>query len=120
MGNSNGNIHVYWKAFWDKSIPRLQGGFIWDMIDQGLRKTHPVRSKLLEMYLLVSLFCLNVFKTVLAFHRTEKNILDTVVTLEIQSMTNNFVSMECKNCIYIIRMMQQSAVFTLCVSWFLS
>jgi beta-galactosidase len=38
MGNSNGNLHLYWKAFWDKDIPRLQGGFIWDMIDQGLRK----------------------------------------------------------------------------------
>mmetsp|Transcript_25069 Transcript_25069/g.37088 ORF Transcript_25069/g.37088 Transcript_25069/m.37088 type:complete len:1513 (-) Transcript_25069:7-4545(-) len=39
MGNSNGNIHLYWKAFWDDdNLPRLQGGFIWDMVDQGLRK----------------------------------------------------------------------------------
>jgi len=38
MGNSNGNIHLYWKSFWDNELPRLQGGFIWDMIDQGLRK----------------------------------------------------------------------------------
>eukprot|EP00547_Thalassionema_nitzschioides_P008698 CAMPEP_0194231106 /NCGR_PEP_ID=MMETSP0156-20130528/44756_1 /TAXON_ID=33649 /ORGANISM="Thalassionema nitzschioides, Strain L26-B" /LENGTH=1110 /DNA_ID=CAMNT_0038963715 /DNA_START=337 /DNA_END=3669 /DNA_ORIENTATION=- len=40
MGNSNGNIHLYWKAFWDKDLSRLQGGFIWDMIDQGIRKKH--------------------------------------------------------------------------------
>jgi beta-galactosidase len=37
MGNSNGNLHYYWKAFWDKDLPRLRGGCIWDMIDQGLR-----------------------------------------------------------------------------------
>lgn len=37
MGNSNGNLHLYWKEFWNKQIPRLQGGFIWDMNDQGLR-----------------------------------------------------------------------------------
>lgn len=43
MGNSNGNIHLYFKAFWDKDLPRLQGGFIWDMIDQGLRKKNKVR-----------------------------------------------------------------------------
>jgi beta-galactosidase len=36
MNNSNGNLHLYWENFW--KIPRLQGGFIWDMIDQGLRK----------------------------------------------------------------------------------
>jgi beta-galactosidase len=38
MGNSNGNLHLYWEQFWNKAKPRLQGGFIWDMIDQGLRK----------------------------------------------------------------------------------
>jgi len=37
MGNSNGNLHLYWETFWSKDTPRLQGGFIWDMIDQGLR-----------------------------------------------------------------------------------
>jgi len=41
MGNSNGNIHLYWQAFWDEKLHRLQGGFIWDMIDQGLRKNDP-------------------------------------------------------------------------------
>lgn len=38
MNNSNGNLHLYWKEFWNPVTPRLQGGFIWDMIDQGLRK----------------------------------------------------------------------------------
>jgi len=37
MGNSNGNLHLYWKEFWNPDLPRLQGGYIWDMIDQGLR-----------------------------------------------------------------------------------
>lgn len=42
MGNSNGNMHLYWKHFWDntkENIARLQGGFIWDYVDQGLLKT---------------------------------------------------------------------------------
>lgn len=39
MGNSNGNLHLYWKEFWNPAVPRLQGGFIWDYIDQGLRQT---------------------------------------------------------------------------------
>ena len=37
MGNSLGNIDDYWQAFRD--YPRLQGGFIWDWVDQGLSKT---------------------------------------------------------------------------------
>jgi len=41
MGNSNGNIHLYWEAFYSSKYPRLQGGFIWDMVDQGLRKVCP-------------------------------------------------------------------------------
>ncbi|PIA48132.1 hypothetical protein AQUCO_01400605v1 [Aquilegia coerulea] len=36
MGNSNGNIHEYWEAI-DKTFG-LQGGFIWDWVDQGLLK----------------------------------------------------------------------------------
>ena len=36
MGNSNGNLHLYWKEFWNPDIPRLQGGFIWDMIGKFL------------------------------------------------------------------------------------
>ncbi|KAL4203703.1 hypothetical protein AMTRI_Chr01g129290 [Amborella trichopoda] len=36
MGNSNGNIHEYWEAI--DSTEGLQGGFIWDWVDQGLLK----------------------------------------------------------------------------------
>ncbi len=37
MGNSLGNFTDYWDAF--RSEERLQGGFIWDWVDQGLTKT---------------------------------------------------------------------------------
>ena len=37
MGNSNGNLDRYWKAFWDPNQPRLQGGFVGDMVDQDVR-----------------------------------------------------------------------------------
>jgi beta-galactosidase len=37
MGNSLGSFEDYWQAF--KDYPRLQGGFIWDWVDQGLSKT---------------------------------------------------------------------------------
>ena len=37
MGNSVGNLKEYWDVIY--SSPHLQGGFIWDWIDQGLRKT---------------------------------------------------------------------------------
>jgi len=37
MGNSNGNIHLYFDSFWGQN-KRIQGGFIWDFKDQGLRK----------------------------------------------------------------------------------
>lgn len=36
MGNSNGNLHKYWEAI-DGTFG-LQGGFIWDWVDQGLLK----------------------------------------------------------------------------------
>ena len=38
MGNSVGNF----KDFWDhiRQYPKLQGGYIWDWVDQGLRKTN--------------------------------------------------------------------------------
>lgn len=38
MGNSIGGFGVYWQAF--KTYPRLQGGFIWDWVDQGLLKQY--------------------------------------------------------------------------------
>ncbi|RJX67172.1 beta-galactosidase [Vibrio sinensis] len=37
MGNSLGNFNKYWQAF--REYPRLQGGFIWDWVDQGITKT---------------------------------------------------------------------------------
>ena len=37
MGNSLGSFEDYWTAF--REFPRLQGGFIWDWVDQGLEKT---------------------------------------------------------------------------------
>mmetsp|Transcript_19151 Transcript_19151/g.32058 ORF Transcript_19151/g.32058 Transcript_19151/m.32058 type:complete len:1417 (+) Transcript_19151:42-4292(+) len=36
MGNSGGGLADYWDKFWSSSYPRLQGGFIWDWVDQGL------------------------------------------------------------------------------------
>jgi beta-galactosidase len=35
MGNSVGNLQDYWDAI--EKYPALQGGFIWDWVDQGLR-----------------------------------------------------------------------------------
>jgi len=37
MGNSTGNLKEYWDVI--ESEPTLQGGFIWDWIDQGLLKS---------------------------------------------------------------------------------
>jgi beta-galactosidase len=38
MGNSGGNLKEYWELF--RKYPKLQGGFDWDFVDQGLhRKT---------------------------------------------------------------------------------
>jgi len=36
MGNSVGNLRDYWDAI--ETYPRLQGAFIWDWVDQGLRQ----------------------------------------------------------------------------------
>ncbi len=36
MGNSTGNLKEYWEAI--RQHKRLQGGFIWDWVDQGLRQ----------------------------------------------------------------------------------
>lgn len=38
MGNSVGNLQDYWDAI--ESYPILQGGFIWDWVDQGILKTN--------------------------------------------------------------------------------
>ena len=39
MGNSTGNLKEYWEAI--ETHRRLQGGFIWDWVDQGLRRETP-------------------------------------------------------------------------------
>jgi beta-galactosidase len=39
MGNSSGNMWLYWDQFYSK--PYLQGGFIWDWVDQAQRE--PIR-----------------------------------------------------------------------------
>ena len=36
MGNSTGNLKEYWEAI--RTYKRLQGGFIWDWVDQGIRR----------------------------------------------------------------------------------
>jgi hypothetical protein len=38
MGNSVGNLKEYWEPVY--SLPRAQGGFVWDWIDQGFFATH--------------------------------------------------------------------------------
>lgn len=37
MGNGPGGLKEYWEIF--RKYPRLQGGFIWEWIDHGLKKT---------------------------------------------------------------------------------
>jgi len=39
MGNSTGNFSEYWDLFY--SQPQLQGGLIWDWVDQGIRTRIP-------------------------------------------------------------------------------
>ncbi|MEN6423720.1 MAG: glycoside hydrolase family 2 TIM barrel-domain containing protein, partial [Phycisphaerales bacterium] len=39
MGNSVGNLPEYWQAI--RSHKRLIGAFVWDFVDQGIRKTSP-------------------------------------------------------------------------------
>ncbi|CAN0074041.1 unnamed protein product, partial [Ectocarpus sp. 13 AM-2016] len=43
MGNSNGNLHKYWELF--RRHRRLQGGFIWDWVDQGLTRHDPITGR---------------------------------------------------------------------------
>ncbi|WP_328452864.1 MULTISPECIES: glycoside hydrolase family 2 TIM barrel-domain containing protein [unclassified Amycolatopsis] len=46
MGNSNGNLKEYWDII--RTYPILQGGFIWDFVDQGLHWPTPPRKLLAE------------------------------------------------------------------------
>jgi beta-galactosidase/beta-glucuronidase len=36
MGNSPGNLKEYWDVI--QAYPRLRGGFVWDWVDQGIRR----------------------------------------------------------------------------------
>lgn len=45
MGNSTGDIWAYWRPIYD-GAPHLQGGFIWDWVDQGLRTPVPASRKI--------------------------------------------------------------------------
>ncbi len=48
MGNSCGCLKDYWDAIY--AYPGLQGGFIWDWIEQGLRKIDPVTGQAFWAY----------------------------------------------------------------------
>jgi beta-galactosidase/evolved beta-galactosidase subunit alpha len=39
MGNGPGGLKEYWDAFY--SSPRLQGGFVWEWLDHGIRRRRP-------------------------------------------------------------------------------
>ncbi len=45
MGNSSGSLSDYWDLFY--SMPGLQGGFIWDWVDQGILTTDSKGRKML-------------------------------------------------------------------------
>ena len=36
MGNSPGNLKEYWEII--EAYPRIRGGFIWDWVDQGIKR----------------------------------------------------------------------------------
>ena len=46
MGNSNGNLWLYWKPIYEMKY--LQGGFVWDWVDQSLRKPVPVQKRVIQ------------------------------------------------------------------------
>ena len=45
MGNSTGDLWAYWRPIYD-GAKHLQGGFIWDWVDQGLRTPVPASRKI--------------------------------------------------------------------------
>jgi beta-galactosidase len=45
MGNSNGDAWAYWKPIYE-GRPHLQGGYIWDWVDQGIRTPVPASRKI--------------------------------------------------------------------------
>lgn len=48
MGNSNGDIWAYWRPIYDGK-PYLQGGYIWDWVDQGMRTPVPASRKVEQL-----------------------------------------------------------------------
>ena len=48
MGNSTGDIWAYWRPIYDGAA-HLQGGFIWDWVDQGLRTPVPASRKIEQL-----------------------------------------------------------------------
>lgn len=48
MGNSTGDLRAYWRPIYD-GAKHLQGGFIWDWVDQGLRTPVPASKKIEQL-----------------------------------------------------------------------
>lgn len=48
MGNSNGNFQEYWDVI--HSDKKMQGGFIWDWVDQGIQTIDPKNGKTFYAY----------------------------------------------------------------------
>lgn len=48
MGNSNGNFQEYWDVI--HTDKKMQGGFIWDWVDQGIQTTDPKSGKFYYAY----------------------------------------------------------------------
>ena len=49
MGNSQGGFKEYWDMY-RKHFPKMQGGYIWDFVDQGLRDVSKVTGKEIFTY----------------------------------------------------------------------
>ena len=47
MGNSSGNMWLYWDLIYSR--PHLQGGFIWDWVDQAQRKPVPAQVSVTDL-----------------------------------------------------------------------
>jgi beta-galactosidase len=48
MGNSSGDVWAYWRPIYE-GRPHLQGGYIWDWVDQGLRTPVPASGKIEQL-----------------------------------------------------------------------
>jgi beta-galactosidase len=48
MGNSSGDFWAYWRPIYD-GAKYIQGGFIWDWVDQGLRTPVPASKKIEQL-----------------------------------------------------------------------